>query len=127
MNICQMLFECIGWMIVGIDGGYTHVCELRIDNLSILEIDWERSRRSWMSFINTQSNSTHSGHGEDIEPSDFKPLTETWTLVHGKNQWSFTMMFCLMSRYICSRSSSSRCLLFAREHAHVVDGTFVSR
>ena len=49
------------------------VSELGIDNLSILEDDWEATARSWVSEVNTKTDSTHESHSQNVEPSSLEP------------------------------------------------------
>ncbi len=49
------------------------ICEFRIDDLTIVEENWERARRCWVGFVDTESDGTHNNHGEDIEPCHFEP------------------------------------------------------
>lgn len=49
------------------------VGELRVDNLSVSECDWEGSAWSRLRFVDSQTNGTHGRHGEQVQPCEFQP------------------------------------------------------
>jgi hypothetical protein len=38
-----------------------------------LEDDWEATARSWVSEVNTKTDSTHESHSQNVEPSSLEP------------------------------------------------------
>jgi hypothetical protein len=42
---------------------------------------WKAARRCWVSHVDTQTNGTHDGHCEDIQPGAFDPLSKSRSAV----------------------------------------------
>jgi len=54
------------------------VCKLRIDNLTILEVDGERPRWGRVCLVDTKANSSEDDHCQDVKPCESGPLSVWW-------------------------------------------------
>lgn len=87
------------------DDFFAHwVCELWVDDLAVLEEDWEGTRRCGMSFVDPKADYAHDCHGYDVKPCHLEPLAEAWLLghVHDDRTSLFVLMPWCCLRGICA-------------------------
>lgn len=59
------------------------VCELRVDDLAVVEGDGKGAIGGRVSHVDTETDGAHGGHGEDVEPGVLEPLAEGRARGHG--------------------------------------------
>lgn len=99
------------------------VCELRVHDLAVLVVDREGSAWSGSSAVDTETDGTHGGHGEDVKPSALDPLTECRTVVEG----GAILGCCMATARLFGASAGCGCSVcvhwasFATEETHSAD------
>lgn len=63
------------------DVGAEWVCELWVYHVSIPEGDGKGTARSWMCFVDSETDGAQDNHGEKINPSELQPLAKRRTPV----------------------------------------------
>ena len=63
--------------------GAERVRKLRVDNLAVLEDDGEATARCRISHVDTETNGTHGGHGDNVESGRLEPLAKGGSAIVG--------------------------------------------
>lgn len=88
------------------------VREFRIHDVAGEEGDGEGTRRSWTCIVHTQSDGAHGGHGQEVQPGEFQPLSETWppvvvTAVHVEEGASLLLALMMRQAFLLAISVSA--------------------
>lgn len=100
----------------GNDLASERVSVLRPDNLAIGKGNGERSSGGGLCEVDTKTDSTHTGHGDDVKPCSLEPLSESRASRHGER----VVNRLLVVTGLCTRRSPVRGL-FSTEERHVGD------
>jgi hypothetical protein len=90
------------------------------DNFAVVEGNGEGSHRSRLSKVDTEANSTHDSHGDNVEPCMLDPLSERGLARHGKR----IVVSLLATTHLGLVPIPVGSLVFAREDTHVVGNVF---
>jgi hypothetical protein len=90
------------------------------DNFTVVEGNREGSHRCRLGEVDTEANSTHDSHGDNVEPCMLDPLSERGLARHGKR----IMVSLLATTHLGLVPIPLRSLFLAREDTHVVGRLF---